>query len=73
MKNRIGMDIILNNREETIDNEELTVSDLLKIKTFTFRMLVIKTNGKLVKKDQYDTALIHNGDTVMVMHLVSGG
>ena len=36
-------------------------------------MLVIKINGKLIKKMDYDTATINDGDEVMVMHLVSGG
>jgi thiamine biosynthesis protein ThiS len=67
------MEITLNNRQETIDREYLTVQELLKYKNFTFRMLVIKINGKLIKKDKYDSATIKNGDIVMVMHLVSGG
>jgi thiamine biosynthesis protein ThiS len=67
------MEITLNNRQETIDREYLTVQELIKYKNFTFRMLVIKINGKLIKKDKYDSATIKNGDIVMVMHLVSGG
>ena len=67
------MKITLNNRPETIDTEKFTVNELLKYKTFTFRMLVIKINGQLIKKDQYDTATIVDGDVVVVMHLVSGG
>ncbi|PKP10450.1 MAG: thiamine biosynthesis protein ThiS [Bacteroidetes bacterium HGW-Bacteroidetes-4] len=67
------MIIELNNRIETLEAGQLTVNELLELKNFTFRMLVIKINGHLVKKDQYDTALINDGDKVMVLHLVSGG
>jgi thiamine biosynthesis protein ThiS len=67
------MRITLNNRPEAIDTENFTVNELLKYKTFTFRMLVIKINGQLIKKDQYDSATIVDGDVVIVMHLVSGG
>jgi thiamine biosynthesis protein ThiS len=67
------MKIILNNRPENIDATELTIKELLKYKNFTFRMLVIKINGKLIKKDQYETATIKDGDKVSVLHLVSGG
>lgn len=67
------MNITLNNRPETIDTAKLTVNELLRYKTFTFRLLVIKINGQLIKKDQYDTATIVDGDVVIVMHLVSGG
>ncbi len=67
------MIIELNKRQETLEAEQLTVNELLALKNFTFRMLVIKINGQLVKKDQYETALIKDGDKVMVLHLVSGG
>ena len=67
------MRIILNNTEEDINLNSLTINELLKYKNFTFRLLVIKINGKLVKKDEYDTAVVRDGDNVVVMHLVSGG
>ena len=67
------MNIILNNRNETIDRDLLTVQELLEVKNFTFRMLVIKINGKLVKKDAYESTPISDGDNVTVLHLVSGG
>jgi thiamine biosynthesis protein ThiS len=67
------MQIILNNTEEKINTDSLTINELLKYKNFTFRLLVIKINGKLVKKEEYDTAVVRDGDNVVVMHLVSGG
>ena len=67
------MNIILNNRHESFKADKLTVNELLKVKNFTFRMLVIKINGKLIKKTEYDTSTISDGDKVMIMHLVSGG
>jgi len=36
-------------------------------------MLVIKINGKLIKKGEYETAMVKDGDDVMVLHLISGG
>ena len=67
------MNITLNNRTEYFDKESLTVQELLDIKNFTFKMLIIKLNGKLVKKHEYDSAIINNEDNVIVLHLVSGG
>ncbi|NLJ07388.1 MAG: sulfur carrier protein ThiS [Sphingobacteriales bacterium] len=67
------MEITLNNRKEHFEQEQLTVNELLEIKRFTFKMLVVKINQKLIKKDEYDTALIQDGDDVMVLHLISGG
>ena len=67
------MKIILNNTAESFEFECLTISQLLKVKNFTFKMLIIKINGKLVKKDEYGTAIIRDGDDVTVLHLISGG
>ena len=67
------MEITLNNRPESFNHEQITISELLEIKNFTFKMLVIKVNGKLVKKDVYHNFKIKNGDDVTVLHLVSGG
>jgi sulfur carrier protein len=67
------MKIRLNNNEETFNHENLTVSVLLELKNFTFKMLVVKINGQLVKKSEYESAEIRAGDDVMVLHLISGG
>ena len=67
------MKIILNNNNESFDFENITVSELLKVKNFTFKMLVIKINGNLVKKTEYETTLVRDGDDVKVLHLISGG
>ena len=67
------MKIKLNNRNEEIAEDRLTVQQLLEIKNFTFKMLIIRINGNIVKKDQYNETIIHDGDDVMVLHLISGG
>ncbi len=67
------MRITLNNRPESFDKEKISISELLKIKNYTFKMLVIKVNSKLVKKDAYNIFEIKEGDNVTVLHLVSGG
>ena len=67
------MKIILNNKEEFFDAPQFTVNELLQAKKFTFKMLVIKVNGQLIKKSDYSSALINDGDDVMVLHLIPGG
>ncbi len=67
------MEIILNNNKEIIQEENITVADLIRIKNFTFKLLVTKVNGQLVKKDERDIIFIKDGDDVMVLHLISGG
>ena len=67
------MKITLNNRIEYFDEDGLTFEELFLIKKFSFKMLVTKLNGQLVKKEDRETTEIHEGDDVTVLHLVSGG
>jgi len=67
------MKITLNTEEVVLEKDTMTVTQLLEEKKFTFRMRVVKINGKLIKKDQYDYALINDGDDVQVIYLMSGG
>jgi len=67
------MDIILNNRNESFDADQLTINELLAVKNFTFKMLVVKVNGELVRRRDFDSAVVKDGDDVMVLHLITGG
>jgi thiamine biosynthesis protein ThiS len=67
------MRIMLNNIPEEFDREIMTVNDLLREKNFTFKLLVTRVNDVLVKKEERDTTYIHDGDNVIVLHLISGG
>ncbi len=67
------MKIKLNNREEIIDTEILTVSNFLELKKFTFRMRIVKINGVFIPKEKYDVTEILDGDDVQMIYLMSGG
>ena len=67
------MTLTLNNRTENFDFEILTIAELLKVKSFTFKFLVIKINGQLIKKDKYSEAKVSDGDKVDIIHMISGG
>lgn len=67
------MIITLNNRTESFDYEVLSIDGLIKVKNFTFKALVVKINGQLIKKDQYSEAKVYTGDKVDIIHLISGG
>jgi thiamine biosynthesis protein ThiS len=68
------MKISLNNNIEEFESvSQYTVSELLTAKNFVFKMLVVKINDKIIKKDEYDQAIIKDGDDVLVIHLISGG
>jgi thiamine biosynthesis protein ThiS len=67
------MNITLNNRPESFDYDSLTISEILKLKKFTFKMMVIKINGQLIRKPQYEDIRVNEGDDLQILHLISGG
>jgi len=67
------MKIMLNNRAETIEGDVFSVSQIMTIKSFKFRMLVVRLNDRLIKKEEYETTLVKDGDDLKIIHLVSGG
>ncbi len=52
---------------------EMTVDKMLKIKKFSFKMRIVKINGVLIKKEQYSSSVIREGDNVQMLYLMSGG
>ena len=67
------MKIMLNNRAEIIEGDIFSISQIMVIKSFKFRMLVVRLNDRLIKKEEYETTLVKDGDDLKIIHLVSGG
>jgi sulfur carrier protein len=67
------MKIFLNNKEEEFGKESMNVNEMLFLKKFSFKMRIIKINGVLVPKDKYDSTIVHDGDDVQMLYLMSGG
>jgi len=67
------MRISLNNREESIDREEMTIAELITYKNYKFKLLVTKINGTLVRKDDRASTIVKDGDKVVILHMISGG
>lgn len=67
------MKITLNNNPESFVEDRLTINEILERKNFTFKMLVIKLNGALVKKSDYNVTNVQDGDNLNILHLISGG
>ncbi|BDX37393.1 hypothetical protein CYCD_07480 [Tenuifilaceae bacterium CYCD] len=69
------MEIILNNNPDVIETAEdsITVENLLRIKKFSYKLLVVKINDILIKKEDYPISRVVKGDNVQVIHLITGG
>ena len=67
------MKITLNNSEVSMSGETFSVRQMLELMKFTFPMIVVKVNGHLVGKEEYDRVFVGDGDNVEAIHLISGG
>ncbi len=67
------MELTLNNRQETFDCTTLTMGELMKIKKFTFKKIIVKVNNKIVEPYEYDSTILKENDNVIVFHLLAGG
>lgn len=67
------MEITLNNEPLIVGAESITVEKLLELKKYTFRLRIVKINGRIVDRDSYAREVINDGDTVQVIYLMSGG
>ena len=68
------MKITINNVIENLSSKnQFSITDILEYKKFSFKMLVIKLNGKLIKKDKYNSTYVKEGDILDIIHLISGG
>jgi sulfur carrier protein len=53
--------------------EGMTVKRLLAIMNYTFPMIIVKVNGELVNKEDWDTYLLPRGAKVQAIHQIAGG
>jgi thiamine biosynthesis protein ThiS len=67
------MEIRLNNEPVTLKEETITLSRLLEVTKYSFRLRIVKVNGRLINRDDYDTEIVSDGDDVQVVYLMSGG
>lgn len=67
------MKITLNNRPETFERSSMTMGELMKIKNFTYKKIIVKVNNKIIEPDEYDSTILKENDIVVVLHLLAGG
>ena len=67
------MKIFLNNRAEEFPGETLLISEMLVLKKFSYKMRIVKINGLLIPREEYESTIIHDGDNVQMIYLMSGG
>jgi thiamine biosynthesis protein ThiS len=59
---------------EPLDWQEgLTVRGVLRARKYIFPLLVVTLDGRLIRREDYDSTPVPDGATVSVVHLMSGG
>ncbi len=51
----------------------MSVRELLAAKNWSFPLIVVRVNGVLAARGEWDSAMVRDGDDVDALHLVSGG
>ncbi|MBN1241910.1 MAG: sulfur carrier protein ThiS [Spirochaetales bacterium] len=67
------MRVIVNFEPEEVPGETVSIADLLRIKRYTFPLIIARIDGRLIERADYETTLVSEGDEVELYHLVSGG
>ncbi len=65
--------IRVNKRTEMEWEQGMTVSDLLEELNYTYPHIIVKVNGELVRRGEFDARVIPDGADVRVIHLIAGG
>ena len=66
------MSITVNKRTvDWLENE--TVAQLLKRMKYTFPLIIVKIDKKIIPRKDHNNYIIPNGSVVDVIHMISGG
>jgi len=61
------------NGRETKWWDGMTIRDVLREHRYTSPRIVVKVNGQLVLKKNWDVFVVEDGDDVRAIHLIAGG
>lgn len=67
------MRITLNGESAELPDGAASVRSVLAWKGWTFPLIIVKVNGTLVPRADWDSAPVRDGDIMDAIHLVSGG
>lgn len=67
------MKILLNQKEVTVDSPETTVAKLVELKQLPSFGVAIAVNNKVVRKADWGSTVLHEGDNITLISAVCGG
>lgn len=68
------MKLTLNGQNETLENETLTIEELLKIKDVKMpEMVTVEHNGEILERTSFAITSVKEGDTLEFLYFMGGG
>lgn len=61
------------NGEKMAWRDGLTIQAILEEKKYTSPRIVVKVNDEVVRRPEWSTFLVQDGDSVRAIHLIGGG
>ncbi|HEY3267442.1 MAG TPA: sulfur carrier protein ThiS [Armatimonadota bacterium] len=65
------MTITVNDKQYT--TEETSIEGFLRERGFEPRLIVVEVNGEIIRREQWDTVTLTEGDVLQMAHMVAGG
>jgi sulfur carrier protein len=67
------MKLKVNLGDEEFPEQELSISEIMRRKRYTFPHIITRLNGHLVEPERRESTLVSDGDELEIYHLISGG
>ena len=68
------MNIKVNGEDTTLDQDSLTVTELLKVKEVKMPdMVSVEYNGEILDREAFDTTSVKEGDQLEFLYFMGGG
>ena len=61
------------NGDELEYKKNMNIRDILKLKGYSFPLLIVSVNGKRIHRDKFDETFVEDKSVIKVIHLMSGG
>lgn len=58
---------------ENIEADNISVAQFLKDNGYRVGIIVVECNEVIVRKEQYEQHILHDGDVVEILNFVGGG
>ena len=67
------MEIIINNKKETVPDRETLQSLLEKLKMYDTTGMAVAVNNQVINRSQWDKTSLHPNDDILVIKASQGG